>query len=146
VSEEPFGRRAVFVDSSAFLAFASIRDENHKVAGRIQSRLEAVGTRLVTTTYVLAELHALSMARRGSRFALDLLDRIEQGSTLIVHVREEDWQGARSILRRYDDKSFSLTDALSFAVMDRLSIADAFTFDRHFLQYGLRVIEDPTSR
>ena len=132
MSEEQVDRRAVFVDSSAFLAFASIRDENHAVAGRIHSRLEGTGTRLITTTYVLAELHALSLSRRGPSFALDLLDRIEKGNTLIVAVRDEDWQKARSILRRYDDKSFSLTDALSFSVMERLGITDGFTFDRHF--------------
>jgi predicted nucleic acid-binding protein len=140
--EQPGGRWAVFVDSSAFLAFASIRDENHALAGRIQSRLEASGVHLVTTTYVLAELHALALARRGPRFALDLLERIEQGETLVIRVRDEDWQAARSILRRYDDKSFSFTDALSFAAMDRLGIRDAFTFDRHFWQYGFRVLDD----
>jgi predicted nucleic acid-binding protein len=144
VTGEQVNWRGVFVDTSAFLAFASIRDENHAIAGRIHSRLEARGTRLITTTFVLAELHALSLSRRGPRFALDLLDRIEQGDTLVVAVRDEDWQTARSILRRYDDKFFSLTDALSFAVMDRLGIADAFTFDRYFQQYGLHVLVDET--
>jgi predicted nucleic acid-binding protein len=45
-------------------------------------------------------------------------------------------------LRQYDDKDFSLTDALSFAVMDRLEISEAFTFDHHFRQYGFRVPDD----
>jgi predicted nucleic acid-binding protein len=130
----------LFVDSSAFLALASARDENHERARRIQDRVIAGGWRLLTTTYVVAELHALALARRGSRFALDLIDRIDQSDVLIVRVLEEDWRQARSILGRHDDKKFSFTDALSFAVMDRLGIRDAFTFDRHFLQYGLQVL------
>jgi uncharacterized protein len=142
VSAKPSGRHAILVDSSAFLAVASARDGNHDVARRVQARLTVDGWRLVTTTYVLAELHALALARRGPRFALDLIDRIEQGGVLIVRILEEDWQTARSILRQYDDKNFSLTDALSFAVMDRLEISEAFTFDHHFRQYGFRVPDD----
>ncbi len=43
---------------------------------------------------------------------------------------------ARAIIYRYTDKTFSLTDAISFAVMERLGIATPFTFDSDFRQYG----------
>ena len=33
-----------------------------------------------------------------------------------------------------------MTDAISFAVMERLHITRAFTFDRHFAQYGFTVL------
>jgi predicted nucleic acid-binding protein len=36
----------------------------------------------------------------------------------------------------YDDKDFSLCDAISFAVMERRSARIAFAFDSHFRQYG----------
>ena len=62
------------------------------------------------------------------------------GELTIVRVEPEDEVRAREIIRRYDDKDFSLTDATSFAVMDRLGITTAFTFDRNFVQYGLDVL------
>ncbi len=43
-------------------------------------------------------------------------------------------------LYQYDDKDFSLTDATSFAVMERIRVPYAFTFDRHFAQYGFTVL------
>jgi predicted nucleic acid-binding protein len=58
---------------------------------------------------------------------------------IIVRVTPEDEAKAREITYRYDDKDFSLTDATSFAVMERLGIRAAFTFDRDFRQYGLDV-------
>jgi len=43
---------------------------------------------------------------------------------------------AEEILRRYADQGFSLADAVSFALMHRRGIQEAFTFDRHFMVAG----------
>ncbi|MCL6636205.1 MAG: PIN domain-containing protein [Peptococcaceae bacterium] len=47
------------------------------------------------------------------------------------------------IIRRYGDKDFSLTDATIFAVLRRHGIDLAFTFDRHFKQYGVATAGRP---
>jgi predicted nucleic acid-binding protein len=39
-----------------------------------------------------------------------------------------------------------LTDASSFAIMDRLGITRAFTFDANFSQYGLTVLTPASFR
>lgn len=44
----------------------------------------------------------------------------------------------------YTDKDFSFADAISFVVMERLGITRAFTFDRHFEQYGFTVLTPDT--
>lgn len=64
------------------------------------------------------------------------LDQIDRGSTTVIRVSSTDERRAREIISQYSDKSFSLADATSFAVMERLRISYAFTFDRHFAQYG----------
>ena len=50
---------------------------------------------------------------------------------------------AEQILARYADQDFSLADAVSFAVMRRRTIAEAFAFDRHFLIAGFILIPAP---
>jgi uncharacterized protein len=39
------------------------------------------------------------------------------------------------------DKAYSFTDALSFAVMERLGISIAFALDQHFDQFGRQMIQ-----
>lgn len=69
------------------------------------------------------------------------LAEIDAGSTrAIIRAEEEDEGRARAIIRQYVDKDFSLTDAISFAVMERLGIGHAFAFDRHFAQYGVALL------
>jgi len=132
--------RLVMVDTSAFAALVVARDAGHQAAVAIHDRLGREGWQLVTTNYVLAETHALLLAREGRDVALDGLRGIDRGAA-VVRAAEEDEQRARSILERYRDKTFTLTDAISFAVMERLGIGFAFTFDRHFAQYGFALLE-----
>jgi predicted nucleic acid-binding protein len=100
------------------------------------ARLASEPSRLFTTNYILAETHALMLARRGRVAALRVLRQIDESSVTVVRVTAADERHAREIIVRYDDKDFSLTDATSFAVMERLGIRAAFSFDRGFAQYG----------
>ena len=47
-------------------------------------------------------------------------------------MKDEDEERAWEIFLKYKDKDFSYTDCTSFAVMERLKIDTAFTFDSHF--------------
>lgn len=49
----------------------------------------------------------------------------------------EDQKSALEILQQHRDKNFSFSDAVSFAVMTRMEIHLAISFDAHFRQYGL---------
>lgn len=72
--------------------------------------------------------------------AVQFLEQLDESPTVVERVTPADEEHARVIIRRYDDKRFSYTDATSFAVMERLQIQAAFTFDRNFGQYGLRIL------
>ena len=53
--------------------------------------------------------------------------------------RPEDKIAAQAVIQRYRDKTFSMTAARSFVVMERLGTRFAFRFDDDFAQYGLQV-------
>lgn len=135
------GRGAVFVDTSGLYALLNPRDERHDLARDLYEQVVSSRRDFVTTNFVLLELHALITNRRQARRATETLFDIEGGDKLVVRVEPEDELLARQILRQYTDKGFSLLDATSSAVMERLELDTALTFDKHFRQYGLTVLE-----
>jgi predicted nucleic acid-binding protein len=136
----PSAARRTLVDASAYFALLDHDDANHVQALAIRDRLIAEGWRLFTTSFILAETHALLLNRLSQEIATRFLRNMEHSPTTLVWVTPADVQRAKAIIYQYDDKDFSLTDATSFAVMERIRLTAAFTFDRHFAQYGFTVL------
>lgn len=125
------------VDTSAVYALLDRDDGNHRKAVTILRSLPRRGLTPVLSNFVVAESHALILARLGAPVARDwLLKQIWP----IEPVTANDERKAREIIERYQDKSFSYTDATSFALMERLGLKNAFAFDSHFRQYGLKLL------
>lgn len=78
------------------------------------------------------------MSRAGRGAGLAFLEYASSGAVSMVRVEPADEDSAFAIIQRYDDKDFSFTDATSFALMDRLGLFWAFSFDEDFTRYGLR--------
>ncbi len=86
---------------------------------------------------IVIETHAAILSALGPEAALRFVLALQDSATSIIRAGVSDEREALEILRRYTDKGFSFADAISFAVMRRLGITTAFTFDRHFAQFGL---------
>ena len=131
----------VFIDTSAYFAAANRRDGNHGPASALMQALVDARRRLFTTNFILAELHALLLTRLDRRVAARVLAEVDGSAlTTIVRISARDERRAREIVFGYTDKDFSLTDATSFAVMERLRIFQAFTLDENFAQFGWTVL------
>jgi len=129
--------REIFVDTSAWYPIVDRAHPDHdRMAEQLEARLRG-GAGLVTTNLVLAETHALLVRRIDRRVARAFLAGARAAPNVVVHstaefeaAAEADW------LTRYDDQDFSLTDAVSFAVMTERGITEALTLDRHFATAG----------
>jgi predicted nucleic acid-binding protein len=96
---------------------------------------------LYTTSFVLAELHGLLLNRLNRYTAAQVLSKMDASRvTTVVRVSTRDERRAREIVFGYTDKDFSLVDATSFAVMERLRIPRAFAYDQNFSQFGWQTI------
>jgi predicted nucleic acid-binding protein len=127
----------VLLDSSAVLAVLDAADANHGEALRTATDLARQRCRLFQTSFLRVETHALLLARLGADAARRWLVAPRPPT-----LRPEPGDEARgeSVVRRCRDKEFSLCDAIAFAVMERVRARAAFTFDRHFRQYGFDAV------
>ena len=98
---------------------------------------------LVTTSLVLAESHGLLARRVGASAGFAFLRTFTAtsgGGGRVVWADEELTSAAIDRwLLRYRDQAFSLTDAVSFEVMQREGIREAFAFDEDFVRAGFAI-------
>lgn len=85
------------------------------------------------TNYVEVETHALLVRKLGRTLARDWLLR---GRLPVLRVLPAEEARAKELLATHEDKDWSLCDAISFAVLETRGVRLAFSFDRHFRQYG----------
>jgi predicted nucleic acid-binding protein len=133
----------LFVDSGAWIALRSQRDQYHAAADRafraaIERRLP-----LVTTNLVLAEIHRLTLFRAGREPALRALERIDASSTVTVHfATADDHEAGREWLERLAPRLVTYTDAVSFAVMEATKCTHLLGFDEDFTAAGFELWRD----
>ena len=128
----------VFGDTVHFIALLSTGD-------RWQDRAVAISREspgpLITTEWVLTEVgDAFShpVARRKFIRLLQILR--EQPDVEIVRSTSDLFQRGTELFSARPDKEWSLTDCISFVVMNERGITDALTSDHHFEQAGFQIL------
>jgi len=137
--------RAVFVDTSGWLAAASSRVNRHHDVAAAYDDLVARRRRFVTTNLVVAEMHILIVREQGSAAGCRLLDAIHADPmyTVITSTRDLESTATDRWLRPYRDHRSSVTDAVSFVVMRNERIEEALALDHHFEVAGYRLLPAP---
>lgn len=129
----------IFVDTSAWFAAYVPADSRHREADSFLASVNSLS--LITTDYVLDESMTLFRMRGETKRAWVLGRRIlDESICKLQWVEQEDVLRAWTIFENFRDKDWSFTDCVSRAVIERLSIAEAFTFDEYFRQFGNVVV------
>ena len=132
----------VFVDTSALLALSHARDQYHQRASAIARKHHRSGGRYISSTLVLSEFHSHLLYLRGPVAALATL-------RTLLDDPAHDWRATSPELirdatanwiARFADQRLSLTDAVSFEIMTREKLTQAFAFDRHFEMAGFALM------
>lgn len=124
----------IFADTFYFLALLNRHDEHHAQAVRAAGDLPF---RLVTTHWILAEVaDALSEPRLRVRVARFIRGTLANQAIEVVSDPLNWFEAGLLLYAQRADKSWSLTDYISFAVMEARGIRQALTADHHFAQAG----------
>ena len=129
---------AVFADTSYFIALVSATDAKHAAAKEISrnARFE-----LVVSEYVLVELaNMLSRGKSREVFFRLLANIRDDRTTQVVPSSSRLFNAGCELYRARNDKEWSLTDCISFVIMEERSIREVLTLDHHFAQAGFRIL------
>jgi predicted nucleic acid-binding protein len=135
----------VFADTVYCIALVVKQDQYHQ---RAQAWTPCITGRITTTHAVLPET-ANALARPAWRAsAVALIDHLRQRADVpIIPLEPALWERGWDLYRQRPDKGWSLTDCLSFLVMQEAGLTEALTTDEHFRQAGFRalLLEDPAA-
>lgn len=129
----------LFRDASYAIALASPRDEHHRAAVELADRYE---TRpFVTTRAVLLEIGNALSGVGHRELAASYLEAVEEETaTEVVPLTEGLFRRGFELFRERPDKTWGLTDCISFVVMRDRGIREALTADGDFEQAGFRAL------
>lgn len=135
--------RDVFADTVYWVALVVSQDQYHQ---RVRAWTARITGRITTTAPVLLET-ANMLARPAWRASVvALIEHLRQRPDVhIVPMDQALWERSWELYRNRTDKAWSLTDCVSFLVMQEARLTDALTADEHFVQAGFRAVllDDP---
>lgn len=128
----------VFADTSGLYALLVQDDHMYVRARKNFEHFARENTLLLTSSYVVLE--TLTLLQR--RVSLDAVWDFNRKIFPLLDVvwADEDWHD-RAVQRLQVERSrgVSLTDCLSFEIMEAREIRTAFTFDSHFPEWGFEI-------
>ena len=127
----------ILVDTSALVALVEPDDRHHAPASRYASSLRP--EQLMTHNYVAVEAVSLVQRRLGDRAARDLVTSW-LAALDVRWVTREIHAAAVAALLVGSRRQVSLVDFVSFEVMRRSGIRQAFAFDPDFERAGFQVV------
>ena len=132
--------KAVFVDTSAFLAALDKGDKYHTEAERRWRALSKSPSELWTTDYVRLESWSLIQRRLGTEAVMAFQD--DWLPLCKIHeVGRDGFERAAAQWRIAQRRNLSLVDLTSFDAMRQLAIRTALAFDEHFQEMGYLEVE-----
>jgi uncharacterized protein len=128
-----------FVDTGAWFARIVPTDPQHRT---VMDWFRANNSPVFTTDYVIDETLTLLRARGEQKRAVQFGRAIFDLSLYGLHmIDESDLKRAWEYFRDEPAREWSFTDCTSRAVIERLHLKRALTFDRHFSEFGSISIE-----
>ena len=132
----------IFVDTGAFLARYLRRDQYFDRARERWLLIQNEAIPLMTTNLILVETATLLSRRGRPEVAVRKIRSIYQSSSFSIHSSsKEDELAGLDLMVHYRGHDISLVDGVSFALMRKLGITRAFSFDHHFSVAGFELFE-----
>jgi uncharacterized protein len=129
----------IFLDTVGLLALWDTDDQWHNAAEGAYRQIVFTRQPVVTTTFILLEC-GNAAARRMYREDVCVLRRTLELRNEVLVPTEDDWANAWDAYQQGEIGRAGIVDCVSFVVMRRLGIRQAFTNDQHFQKAGFETL------
>jgi predicted nucleic acid-binding protein len=129
-----------FLDTSYIIALELAKDQNHNAASDHWNQVLKSPFQLITTSYILDETATFFNSRGRHSKAVEIGEQLLQSASVnFLQVDESAFFQGWQLFKNRKESGYSLTDCISFVVMQKNAVSKALAFDRHFEQEGFQV-------
>lgn len=130
-----------FLDTGFLIALESSDDQHHRSAQEFWHSLLETGPVLITTSYIFDEVTTFFNSRAHHSKAVEIGQNLLESQAIeFIHISQSLFESGWEIFKQHNDKRYSLTDCISFAVMKKEGLQNVLSFDRHFEQAGFQLL------
>lgn len=122
----------IFIDTSFYLSLLNSKDNNHKKALETGSHYK--DEIYVTSQAILGEVLTVGSQRIDKKLTIQFVEEILKSQTRTILETREYIDEAFLIFKKIKSKNISWVDCYSLAIMKKLKIKKALSFDKHFKQ------------
>lgn len=128
----------LFVDTSAWFAYANRKDPEHTAVRKVFREFDG---RLATSNFLFDETISLCLYRLGHVAARKVGSALlDPGTIDLIRLTPEDAQAGWRLFCKRADQRYSFTDCTSFELMRRLRIPTALALDDDFRTEGFQIL------
>jgi uncharacterized protein len=132
-------RDRLFLDTAFIQALLNPRDTYHSQAKKLLPRVRNADEVWITEAVLIEVGNALSAHNRNG--AVQFIQQCDRTANIrVVSVDTQLFDQAIELYQSRPDKTWGMTDCISFVVMRAHNLSDALTTDRHFVQAGFRAL------
>ena len=129
--------RQVFADTGYWVALLNPKDELHQKARDLSKQMDSLY--ILTSEMVLAEV-LNDFSKRGAflrQAAIELIESLyNHPNVTVIQQSSSQFQEGLLLYKKRLDKEWSITDCVSFKIMEEYGITEALAYDKHFEQVG----------
>lgn len=123
-----------FLDTAYLIALESVNNQYHKNAKKHFQRFLKNEPELVTSTYIIDETVTFFNNRNKHSKAVKIGESLLTSPSVdLIHVDENLFLAGWLFFKNHSDKTYSLTDCISFVLMEQRDLYDVLTFDHQFV-------------
>lgn len=132
-------RERLFLDTAFIQALLNPRDNYHEQAKKLFPRIRTASEVWITEAIFMEVGNALSYLNRSG--AIQFIQQCYRTENIkVVSVDTTLLMQALALYQSRPDKTWGLTDCISFVVMQQQDLTAVVTSDRHFIQAGFRAL------